>query len=48
MNKAIIFSHVTFLSSSEVSVVSNISLSQSNTNLQNRHFWYEQFLIFKY
>ena len=48
MNKAIIFSHVTFLSLSEVSVVSNISLLQSNTNLRNRHFRYEQFLISKY
>ena len=44
--KQLIFSPVTFLSSSEASVVFNIS--SSHANLPNRRFSYEQFLMPKY
>ena len=39
---------VTLLSSSEVSVVLNISSSHANSNLPNRCFSHEYFLIYKY
>ena len=35
-NKEIIFSHVTFLSSSAASVIFNISSSHANTNLPTK------------
>ena len=38
VNKAIIFSHVTFLSSSEASVVFNILSSHANSNLPIKPF----------
>ena len=47
MNKAIIFSYVTFLSLSEVSNVFNISSSHGNINLPIRRFSHE-LLISKY
>ena len=37
------FSHVTFLSTSEVSALFNISSSHANTNLPNRHFHMNNF-----
>ena len=37
-NKEIIFSHVTFLSSSAASVIFNISSSHANTNLPTKLF----------
>ena len=43
MIEKIIFSHVTFLSSSGVLVVFNISFSHANTNLPIRRFLQEQF-----
>ena len=43
--RQLLISHVTFLSSSEVSVVFNSSSSSSNTDLQIRHFSHRQFLI---
>ena len=49
VNKGIISFHVLlFLSSSEVSVVFNISSSYANDILSNRRFSHEQFLISKY
>ena len=42
------FFSVTFLSSSEVSVLLNISSSLANNNLPSRCFSHEQFLISKY
>ena len=33
------FSHVTFVSSSDVSVIFHISSSHANTNLSNRRFY---------
>ena len=40
--------YVTFLSSTEASVVFSISFSHNNTSLSRRCFLYEQFLISKY
>ena len=44
--RRLLFSHVSFLSSSEISVVFNISSSDSNTNLPIRRFSHKQFLNF--
>ena len=46
--RQLFFSHVTFLSSSEISVVFSITSSHASTNLPNRHFLQEIFLISKY
>ena len=43
-NKEIIFSHVTFLSSSAASVIFNISSSHANTNLPTKLFHMINFL----
>ena len=48
MNKTIIYLHVTFLSSSESSVVFNISFTHANTNLPNRRFSNDKFLRSRY
>ena len=42
------FLYVTFLSTSEVLVVSNISSSHANINLPYRRFFHEQLLVSKY
>ena len=41
--RQLLFSHLTFLSSSEVSVVFNISFSHANTNLPIRRFHINNF-----
>ena len=46
--RQLLFSNVFFLSSGEVSVVFNISLWHSNTNLLINRFLHEQFLVSKY
>ena len=46
--RQLFFSHVTFLSSSEISVVFSITSSHASTNLPNRRFLQEIFLISKY
>ena len=46
--RQLFFSHVTFLSSSEISVVFSITSSHASTNLPNRYFLQEIFLISKY
>ena len=43
-----VFLHIAILLSSEVSIVFNVSSLHVNTNLSNRHFPHEQFLISKY
>ena len=49
MNKAIIFSYITFLSTIDlVSIVFKISSSHANTNLPKRRFLNEQFSMSKY
>ena len=47
MNKKIIFTHVAFLSTSEVSFVFNIPSSHAYPSLPKRRFLNEQFLISK-
>ena len=42
------FNVLLFLSINKASFVFNIPSSQKNTEIPNRHFLYEQFLIFKY
>ena len=42
--RQIFFSQVTFLSTSEVSIVFSITFSHANTNLLNRRFSHEQAL----
>ena len=46
--RQLLFPHITFLSSSEASIVFNISSLYSNTNFGTRHFLEEQFLTSKY
>ena len=46
--RQLFFKNVTFLSSNELSVVFNILSSHANTNLPNRRFLREQFLISKH
>ena len=46
--RQLLFLHITFLSSGEVSVVFSISSSHANTNLHIRRFSQEQFLVSKY
>ena len=46
--RQLLFSHVTFLPSTKVSVVLNISSSHAYTNLPVRRFLHEQFLVLKY
>ena len=45
VNKAIIFSYATFLSTIAVWVILYISSSQANTNSPKQRFLHEQFLI---
>ena len=45
--RELLFSYVTFSSSSETSSVLHISFSHAYTNLQNRRLSHEQFLISK-
>ena len=46
--KQLLFTHVTFLSSSQVAVVFNIPSLHASINLPNRCFSYEQILTTKY